>query len=250
MVQLQRKIAAYRQLSHDTVAQLYGVTTALVQPQERKLDATLRQLKQFGYDLDRLQFLAQDEIEVMGRVRTDFEAFIKLVTRAVDLIREGKAADGQRLQLSEASPLADRLERLTNELVNKAEADLVGGIELASVAYTRSRRTVVTCALISIVLALALGYTMSWSLISPIKQLEARMDQIAKGDFTNRVSVPNRDELGNLATDLNRMSDELGRLYAQLDAAREYAGRANLDKSRFLAAASHDLRQPMHAINL
>lgn len=250
MVQLQRKIAAYRQLSHDTVAQLYGVTTALVQPQERKLDATLRQLKQFGYDLDRLQFLAQDEIEVMGRVRTDFEAFIKLVTRAVDLIREGKAADGQRLQLSEASPLADRLERLTNELVNKAEADLVGGIELASVAYTRSRRTVVTCALISIVLALALGYTMSWSLISPIKQLEARMDQIAKGDFTNRVSVPNRDELGNLATDLNRMSDELGRLYAQLDAAREYAERANLDKSRFLAAASHDLRQPMHAINL
>ena len=114
----------------------------------------------------------------------------------------------------------------------------------------RSRRTVVTCALISIVLALALGYTMSWSLISPIKQLEARMDQIAKGDFTNRVSVPNRDELGNLATDLNRMSDELGRLYAQLDAAREYAERANLDKSRFLAAASHDLRQPMHAINL
>jgi CheY-like chemotaxis protein/two-component sensor histidine kinase len=39
------------------------------------------------------------------------------------------------------------------------------------------------------------------------------------------------------------MSDELGRLYKQLEAA-------NLAKSRFLAAASHDLRQPLHALNM
>ena len=46
------------------------------------------------------------------------------------------------------------------------------------------------------------------------------------------------------------MSDELGRLYDQVEASREDAERANVDKSRFLAAASHDLRQPMHALNL
>ena len=39
------------------------------------------------------------------------------------------------------------------------------------------------------------------------------------------------------------MSEELGRLYKQLE-------EANLAKSRFLAAASHDLRQPLHALNL
>ena len=248
--QLQRKIAAYRQLSHDSITQLYGVAMALLQPEERRLDATLRQLKQFGYDLDRLQFLAQDEIEVMGRVRIDFEAFIKIVTGAVELIREGKSDAGRKLQLSVASPLADRLERLTNELVNKAEADLVGGIEMANNAYLHSRRTVITCAIVSLVLALGLGYMISWSLISPIKQMESRMSEIAVGNFANRVTIPNRDELGVLAGDLNRMSEELGRLYAQVDAERENAERANLDKSRFLAAASHDLRQPMHALNL
>ena len=248
--QLQRKIAAYRQLSHDSITQLYGVATALLQPEERRLDATLRQLKQFGYDLDRLQFLSQDEIEVMGRVRSDFEEFIKIVTGAVELIREGKSDAGRKLQLSVASPLADRLERLTNELVNKAEADLVGGIELANNAYLRSRQTVIACAIVSLILALGLGYMISWSLISPIKQMESRMSEIAIGNFANRVTIPNRDELGALAGDLNRMSEELGRLYAQVEAERENAERANLDKSRFLAAASHDLRQPMHALNL
>jgi CheY-like chemotaxis protein/two-component sensor histidine kinase len=49
--------------------------------------------------------------------------------------------------------------------------------------------------------------------------------------------------LGALAANVNRMSEELGRLYQQLEAA-------NLAKSRFLAAASHDLRQPLHALNL
>src|SRR5215468_11886169 len=51
LVQLQRKIAAYRQLQHDTTGQLYSVAAALLVPEEQSLDATLRQLNQFGYDL-------------------------------------------------------------------------------------------------------------------------------------------------------------------------------------------------------
>ena len=39
-------------------------------------------------------------------------------------------------------------------------------------------------------------------------------------------------------------------LVSQLRAQKEAAENANLSKSRFLAAASHDLRQPMHALNL
>jgi len=60
-VTLQRKIAAYRQLQHDTTAQLYSVTSALLVPDAPTLEATVRQLNQFGYDFDRLQFVAKDE---------------------------------------------------------------------------------------------------------------------------------------------------------------------------------------------
>ena len=59
LVKLQRKIAAYRQLQHDTTGQLYSVAAALLVPEDRSLDAILRQLNQFGYDLDRLQFVAR-----------------------------------------------------------------------------------------------------------------------------------------------------------------------------------------------
>jgi len=243
LVTLQRKIAAYRQLHHDTTAQLYSVTAALLVPEDRTLDATLRQLNQFGYDYDRLQFVAKDEVELLAELRKEYDQFIQVVAKVVELIREGKAREGRTLQVAQAGPLADRMERLTNQLVNRAEADMVASIETSHVAHLTSQWIIIGFGIGSIALALVLGYAISWSVIRPVQQMEARFNEIASGDFSRRIEVPNRDELGSLASNLNRMNDELGRLYQQLEAA-------NLAKSRFLAAASHDLRQPLHALNL
>src|SRR6188474_1006043 len=71
LIKLQRRIAAYRQVQHDTTTQLYGISTALLLQDDRMLDAALRQLNQFGYDLDRMEFVAKTE--VLGQVRQEYE---------------------------------------------------------------------------------------------------------------------------------------------------------------------------------
>jgi signal transduction histidine kinase/DNA-binding NarL/FixJ family response regulator len=243
LIRLQRKIEAYRQVQHDTTSQLYGVASVLVSSDEATLASTLRQLNQFGYNVDRLQFVAKDEVDLLDRFRQDYNQFTNIVRKVIELIRAGRAAEARELQVVQATPLADRLERLTNQLVNKAEADMVVGIEASNQAYDTSRWMVAGFALASIMLAVILGYAISGSLIGPVTEVEAQLGQIAAGDFSRRVRVDNRDELGALATNVNRMSEELGRLYHELE-------EANLAKSRFLAAASHDLRQPLHALNL
>ena len=218
LVELQRKIAAYRQLQHDTTAQLYSVASALLVHDERTLDATLRQLNQFGYDLDRLQFVAKDEVELLGQVRKEYDQFIQVVSQSVELIRSGKIEAGNQLQITQANPLAERLERLMNQLVNRAEADMVASIEASDTAYTHSRRIVIGFAVVSIALAVLLGHAISWSVVGPVQQMDARFEEIASGNFSQRIDVANRDELGSLAGNLNRMSEELGRLYQQLEA--------------------------------
>jgi signal transduction histidine kinase/DNA-binding NarL/FixJ family response regulator len=243
LIRLQRKIEAYRQVQHETTNQLYSVSSVLLSSNDLTLSSTLRQLNQLGYNVDRLQFVAKDEVELLDRFREEYERFTNIVTQIVELIRSGRAAEARELQAAQAAPLADRLERLTNQLVNKAEADMVTGIEASNQAYVTSQWTVVGFALGSSLLALILGYAISESLIGPVTKVEARLSRIAAGDFSQRVDVVNRDELGALATNVNRMSEELGRLYQQLEDA-------NLAKSRFIAAASHDLRQPLHALNL
>ena len=55
------------------------------------------------------------------------------------------------------------------------------------------------------------------------------------------MDVTNRDELGALAANVNRMNDELQRLYKELETASQH-------KSDFLANMSHELRTPLNAI--
>src|SRR5256886_9275912 len=123
LIRLQRKIEAYRQVQHDTTNQLYSVASVLLSSDEVTLASTLRQLNQFGYNVDRLQFVAKDEIDLLDRFRQDYDQFTGIVRQVVELIRAGRAAEARELQVAQATPLADRLERLTNQLVNKAESE-------------------------------------------------------------------------------------------------------------------------------
>ena len=69
----------------------------------------------------------------------------------------------------------------------------------------------------SVVLALLLGSVLAWSVVGPIQKTEERLGGDRVGGFSRHVDVPNRDELGTLAANLNLMNDELGRLYEQLE---------------------------------
>ncbi|MEQ1956585.1 GAF domain-containing protein [Mesorhizobium yinganensis] len=217
LIKLQRRIAAYRQVQHDTTNQLYDISTALLLRDNRLLETALRQLNQFGYDLDRMEFVAASEVEILDKVRQEYDQLAAGITHVAELIRAGNTEQAREVQIGEIIPSADRLERLTNQLVNMAEADMVAAIEVTEGAYGTSRLIVISFAVGSILLALGLGYLISWSLIEPVKKIETRLSQIAAGDFARTVTVANRDELGVLAGNVNQTSEQLGRLYQEIE---------------------------------
>jgi signal transduction histidine kinase len=140
-----------------------------------------------------------------------------------------------------AERLAVDLNQLATELANASSARSDAVIAQSASAYTSSRNMFIGVAAGAIVLALLLGFALSWSLIGPIQRIDARLAAIASGNFSGHVDVANRDELGALAVNVNRMNDELQRLYRELETASKH-------KSEFLANMSHELRTPLNAI--
>jgi len=240
-VKLQRKIAAYRQLQHDTTTQLYSITAALLNPNEQMLESALRQLNQYRYDLDRVQFVSRDEVELFDKIQQSHEQLTLVVTQVAELTRAGRGYEAMELRRSQANPVSDQLERLTNEMVNRAEAEIVASTDESHLSYVVSQWMVISFGLASVGLALFLGYAISRSLMEPLMKMRDLLSRISSGDFSHRIKVPNRDELGDLAGNLNHMSEKLRDLYHQIEMASHY-------KSEFLANVSHELRTPLNAI--
>lgn len=106
-------------------------------------------------------------------------------------------------------------------------------------------------------LALRIARTVS----RPLLEASDVVARIGAGDLAARMSTSSAGALQALATGINHMAGRIGVTQEELhvriaEATRELqrekitAEQSTLAKSQFIAAASHDLRQPLHALGL
>lgn len=135
--------------------------------------------------------------------------------------------------------------------------------------YLADLATTFAVAFIAGTLALVLAMRFLERVILPVRLMaDAARDARVRKDFVPRDIPAGDDEIGDLVRNFNALLAEVeaGRRALQLQhdqleelvrtrtnellAAKELADAASAAKSRFLAAASHDLRQPIHAMRL
>jgi signal transduction histidine kinase/CheY-like chemotaxis protein len=135
--------------------------------------------------------------------------------------------------------------------------------------YLITIATTFSIALSAGALALLLALRFLDRIILPVRQLaEAANDARVRQNFRPREIIAADDEIGDMVRNFNALLEEIdagrkslqrqheelehlvGERTAELLAAKDSADEANAAKSRFLTAASHDLRQPIHAMGL
>lgn len=106
----------------------------------------------------------------------------------------------------------------------------------------------------ALILASLAGLLLARRMVVPIRALVAGAARIGSGDLSQRLVLNSGDEFEILGAQFNSMVTQLQESYATLERKVDERTRelelANLAKSRFIAVASHDLRQPLHALGL
>jgi signal transduction histidine kinase len=155
----------------------------------------------------------------------------------------------QIVDTHQASP-----EILGSVLVNVSLHDAIA-------AQRSSLRHALLALLLSLLVAGVIGWLAARWISAPLRHLAGAVQQLDRDDGPVSVAITDRTEIGELQRGFNRaaaalfqnrrgLQDQIAEATRELEQKNAALEAASETRSRFLAAASHDLRQPLYALTL
>ena len=178
-------------------------------------EAKRRQIETFKTELDGLSAqLVSAESTAGDRALPEFESAFANLTHAMNRFR--------RPLRGESAQIAQRLAEGEEDAMQMALA--LGGLGL-------------------VVAALAVAFV--WRTLRPLHVLRARARELAGGDYARRTGVSSRDEIGDLARELDAMAAALEEREHRLIRSERLA-----TVGRMAAQITHEVRNPLASIGL
>jgi putative nucleotidyltransferase with HDIG domain len=165
----------------------------------------------------------RSEMEIVKDFVDDFKQNKGMLNRAFDLVQENVR-----------TPMLG-----TYCHVREAPWGVIVQIEQseAFVIITDVKRSAIMIGLIMLLLAVLVGSFGARSIVSPLQQLAESTRSIARGDFSKKINIRSRTEIGELSDTFNQMTEDLRRYVEQLQWAAKKNRDLFLGTIRALAAA-------------
>jgi signal transduction histidine kinase/HAMP domain-containing protein len=147
-----------------------------------------------------------DERELANPLRAELQAYRQASDAVVSVASEREALVEYH---QKANPVLRRGVALTTRIRDRHFAlarEAVGGARDEAAA---ARRAVLLITLAALVIAVAVAWHLTRTVVGPLRRLTDGANAIRSGNFSERINVSSRDELGELAGAFNQMAEDL-----------------------------------------
>ena len=215
LTRLQKQVESATRKNNYITSQLHLRALALLTNDDAQFAKIAELKRRFSEELALAESKSPAEKgEFFQRIRSENDRFSTAGAKV--LAQSGNPGAAVRVHLEEERPVSVEVEQLLGELVADANAQM----NVAEAEFQKDRSLLFTVGWvfsgISLSAALFIGLVMSSAFIRPVRSIDHALAQIAVGDFSQRIDIPNRDEFGTLSANLNRTTETLGQLYTEL----------------------------------
>jgi signal transduction histidine kinase/CheY-like chemotaxis protein len=237
----QRQLASLRQMAQ-TNADAIAAQTASVCVQPLR-EMRLRELLRIAESIGELPHVTRVQIRTAGgQILADHRAADDNPSEVTSMVRE-------IVDARQAVPVV-----LGSVLVNVSLHDAIAA-QHANIRYA------LLALLLSLLVAGVIGWQVARWISAPLRRLVGAVRQLGHADQPVSVTVTDYTEIGELQRGFNHAAAALFDSHRSMRRQIEHATQelvwknaaletARATRARFLAAASHDLRQPLHALTL
>ena len=153
----------------------------------------------------------------IGRVKEFVDAGD--MTSAINEMKDGgKASDARKA----VSAVLTNLSQIQVTLANKLNAD-------SNVIFNNSQTTLLIISIITVLVALGLGFLLSNSITGPLQKGVYVMQEMSQGHLGNRLNMERKDEIGVLTRAMDQMSDRVREMLASISDAANNLGSATAE---------------------
>jgi signal transduction histidine kinase len=197
----------------------------------------------FAQRLDELQEAEPADAAFYEDVRNVNEDYRQSGEKVLAAIDQGRPQEAKAVHLEEEHPTSHQLEQSMRTLIETANEDMAAAQTDFRSAHDLFTGMVIAFSAVSVIVALMLGFVLSWAFIVPVRKMQRALANITAGNFDQRVDVPNRDEFGGLARDLNTTSERLATLFDDQRRLATQLGETNLELDSALQESLRELQR-------
>ncbi|MDT9717881.1 HAMP domain-containing sensor histidine kinase [Paenibacillus sp. ClWae2A] len=140
------------------------------------------------------------------------------------------------------------LERITDQSGNPAYLIAMTSLQPVNEAMNIMQNYYIFILIGALLLVILASLYFSRLIAAPLLQIDKMTQKMAKLDFSEKIPIKTKDEIGNLSQNINQLSDMLNDHIKHLEQDIEKEKRMEETRKQFIAGVSHELKTPLSVL--